>query len=384
LRALIISAVVALSTGGAWAGDTVRFFTDFDGPDEPALDPRQADARLFGFGVERFGPGDPTSFLAMSADKDLDRQEHEDPPADKICQSSVAIASSSEAELGPALDVPDITDRRVNCPQTVLAANGKPFFQRNEFRLTQTYVHPVSQGHWYGLRFRTDGAIATCGSIRQVLAQWKFRYQPECHFDDSPILSLRIDNGVLVAAVQTGHCRCTVAKSRGDPEWTVDDKTLHMLEAKAPRLRRFTPVCQCPDGVERPPEFTVETLEAGPAALLEGLNAGLPELPDPREDWVEVHAFIRAEPRKDNRPDSGRIELYANGKPVVRVSDGLGYPELLVETVRFKFGAYRDAVPAKTRFLYDRLCIDDDPERCGPPRTIDAILKESMVVPVLQ
>ena len=79
--------------------------------------------------------------------------------------------------------------------------------QRAEIRTHGGLRPNHSDEFWHGLSFRVSGDIATTGSLRTVLGQWK---APE---DQSPFLAQRFDNGVFHITIQDGPVRRTVASA---------------------------------------------------------------------------------------------------------------------------------------------------------------------------
>ena len=393
--------------------EPVTLIEEFNGPaiDHCVFGVQQADARYLAFGAETLGVRART-FLSNSADGDFDDASRQTPegscarrPAAEAARPIAAAEEKADAvdigRLGPSFVVPPAELDNVaaltpgglaNCPEKIEGTNPETgregtISQKNELRLAPEYVHDVAEGHWYSLDFRALGAVPTCGTMRFVVAQWKFTYDDDRPDPDvnanarSPVFALRFDNGVLHATVQSGRCTCLVASAVGDPDFRVppleEAPTLSLLSAKsrAPEPVTFTPRClsSMPGEEGRICEpaagFTAEYLRP------RGSERAEPLLPDPREDWVDIDVYVEATPAPDGWPDGGRIELYANGEPIVRLTNGLGYGDARPTTMKFKFGHYRDKILARTRLDYDRLCIAGGPALCGPSRTFDQRLE---------
>ncbi len=404
-------AIAALASGSVRAADPVRLVAEFDGPsvDTCVFGTQQADVRYLAFGHEAIG-GRTRTFLSNSIDGDY--SDGARLPLPDTCTQAKPMASALgllglEADrdiepLGPSFVLPPVSPDDgaalqpgglANCPSKIDGYNPETgrygvVSQKNELRLADEHVHKVVDGHWYGFTFRALGAIPTCGTMRSVLAQWKFKYADDRPDDDhaglnanarSPVFALRFDNGVLHATVQSGRCNCLVAKAVGDPDYeaapsaalafSLTDKKRAAFEAV-----RFEPRCRSSvpgeDGkaCTPAPGFKAEFLRK------EDGDAPAPVLPDPREGWVKIDVFIEGTPAPQGWPQGGRIELYANDEPIVRLTNGIGYGDAAPTKVKFKFGHYRDKILARTRLDFDRLCIAPETGVCGPRRTFSQYL----------
>ncbi len=354
---------------------TAAELTDhFDGPklDTVVWNPCQADVvNLIGFGETTVG-GSKKRFLINKID-----ETREDADCVSTGASGALLSGLSEKDvLGPSLVFPRtpayfsaglfFPPPPANEPdnQCVEAEtrNGKPIIQRNElrFRNKQIHSHPLGDAHWYGLAFKMEGTIPTCGSVRWILAQWKYN-DPQWprEFSQSPFLAQRFDNGVFHITVQNGRCRCMVAKAHGDPNNMIIAASVANFAASptdAAKLKPVSPaICVLSGGGPRdgtpcePNRFRMFALDA----------SRVPVLPDPRRDWVKMMYHVKGGGEGD-----GRIDIYANNQFVVRVDGVIGYPGGTPGRVKFKFGHYRDKIAGEARMLVDEFCVSATASKC--------------------
>ena len=64
-------------------------------------------------------------------------------------------------------------------------------------------------------------------------------------------------------------------------------------------------------------------------------------------------------------PD-GKVEIYANGRFVARVTGPIGYDNWSGQKVKFKIGMYRDFLPGTAHLHVDRFWFGRDPARYEP------------------
>ena len=73
------------------------------------------------------------------------------------------------------------------------------------------------------------------------------------------------------------------------------------------------------------------------------------KLPSPASGWIDFAIYTQPGP-----DGSGRIEIFANGKPVVTVTGHIGHADKgLGENQYFKFGPYRAAHTTEWTLYYD-------------------------------
>jgi len=296
----------------------------------------QADERLLRF--DRIAPLEGAHSLTIGVDAAR--------KGEVFCNGHAVAATMTGDEsddiegLGPSLIKP---------VQSRLAAMGifskgaTIVIQRNEVRLRKEYRHPIDEEYWYGLSFRLDGDIPTSGSTRWVIGQWK---QTD---GSSPILAQRFDNGVFHITVQDGHCRCRIAKARGDPN----------LEA-APLAANPLHCVWTPDTIMKNRGGDLKEGDACATGLI--LTHGeVFVLPDPKADWVHMIYAIRG-----GRDGNGKIEIYANGRFVARVTGPVGYDNWRGQKVKFKIGMYRDFMSGTAHLHVDRFWFGRDPAQYEP------------------
>ena len=256
----------------------------------------------------------------------------------------IATETENGSDLGPSL-VPR-AGGAVECPQ------GSDF-QRNEIRFQprKDLLHDLRDPHYYSITFRTEGDIPSCGSARWVIAQWK---EPD---GDSPFLAQRYDNGVLHVTVQNDDCRCVVAKAGGDP-----DRLLASLFGAGSfllpsDLREVAPL-KCVRS-DRPADAPEEACTPRGMTVLTRGGRTPPDLPDPRNGWVEMTYLVKAGSR-----GNGQVDVYAGNRFVVRVLGRIGYSAAKPGDVKFKLGHYRDRIPGQATLDVDRVCMSRTAATC--------------------
>ena len=243
-------------------------------------------------------------------------------------------------DLGPSLIEPGQSGLKT----LELLRDGAPtVIQRNELRLRNRYRHPIDEQYWYGLSFHVDGDIPSKGSTRWVIGQWKHTNGP------SPILAQRFDNGVFYISVQDGHCRCRIAKAGGDPNLKAAPSSTNPLLCKwAPDKKTKSQGGDLKEGDDCATDLTISRGEGF-------------VLPDPKADWVNMIYSIRG-----GRDGNGKIDIYANGRFVARVTGPIGYDNWRGQKVKFKIGMYRDFLPGTARLHLDRFWFGRDPALYEP------------------
>jgi len=216
----------------------------------------------------------------------------------------------------------------------------EPCNQRQELRIQRSLRHRVEEAHLYSFRFRLPKDIEDrTHSLRWVTAQWKQDSVDEAYrvtlgpdWGPSPFLAQRFDDGVLHVTVQDEHCRCLVAAapSKGNPAW--EDGAPARCASTEPGPN---------DGKVCTPSLRVEY---GPR----------PDLPTVRGMWVEMTYHVQA-----GRSGDARIEVFADGQFIVRVTGRIGYepgrdPNKPARTY-FKVGHYRDYQPHEHVMDIDRV-----------------------------
>ena len=171
-------------------------------------------------------------------------------------------------------------------------------------------VHlPAGQEVWYGFSMRI-GPIPADGN-RVVIGQW---HHAEV---GSPFVAQRFRDGIFHITVQDETCRAWIAwQSGGQPP---DDRGCRI------RVERFA------------------------------------DLPRADSGWIDMVYRIRAGPDGD-----GLVQVWANGRPIVRAAGAIGYRGMSVQF--FKFGPYRDPAPYPTTAYLDSFRRGDGFAQVDPAR----------------
>ncbi len=187
-----------------------------------------------------------------------------------------------------------------------------PNCQRNEIRIADQMRLPFGSDAWYGFSFRVESQDTPNDSVRWVMGQWKQQN------GRSPFLAQRYDNQVFHITVQDEGCRFTIASASGNP-----DGMAWMRE----------------DGPSRPMEANGESGDT-PCVSDVALEWGAdPILPDPGEAWVDMIYHVVG-----GRDGTGLIEVWANGRFIVRATGSIGYDDASEPDQYFKFGIYRNVL----------------------------------------
>ncbi|UVK35809.1 polysaccharide lyase (plasmid) [Mesorhizobium sp. AR10] len=215
--------------------------------------------------------------------------------------------------------------------QALAAGEENECYQRQEIKFQSPYARPSDKPYIYKFRFRMPATIFDeKNSIRWVTAQWKqepispdYKTQPgEEKWDPSPVVAQRFDDGVLHITVQDENCRCRIAsallpdgsKWPSEPGPATDCKSTRLSDAGA----------QCSADLQ---------LEYG----------NDPVLPSPKGNWVEMQYQVQM-----SRDKPATLEVFADGRFIVRVAGKIGYKPMpgKVSRTKFKMGQYRDYIPS--------------------------------------
>ncbi len=199
---------------------------------------------------------------------------------------------------------------------------------------------PYDQGVWYGFAVKFAEPIPT-DDHRYLIAQWKREIDAGADGDFSPFLALRVRNGKLFATVETNYLAPHTASAAsgnggcaggGTPVWLRPDS--NQMRALVATDARWAPE----DGA----------LYASCTDAIKVIDHGN-KLPDPASGWIDFSIYTRPGP-----DGSGRIELFANGKPIVTVTGRIGHADKgLGKNQYFKFGPYRAAHTTEWTLYYD-------------------------------
>lgn len=222
-----------------------------------------------------------------------------------------------------------------HCPPSKSGCSERAeIWERTELRV------PYDQGVWYGFAVKFADPVPD-DDHRYLIAQWKREIDAGAEGDFSPFLALRLRNGKLFATVETNY-----------------------IEPRAALVR--TADGRCPDGAVpvwlRPDSNQMRALVATQAGwtaedgqlydrctdAVRVEQHGNP-LPAPGSGWIDFGVYTRPGP-----DGSGRIELYANDKPVMTVTGHIGHADKgLGKNQYFKFGPYRAAREGAWTLYYD-------------------------------
>jgi hypothetical protein len=279
---------------------------------------------------------------------------------DDECGSPASASSPSpdqpqavEARDAPKLVVPRLIDQPKLVAVAATATNGDPYcdsaivdkaiaageegrcIQRQELRFQSRYIQPADVPFTYKLRFRMPDVIQdTKNSVRWVTAQWKEEPVSPAYSDPSPVLAQRFDDGVLHVTVQDGDCRCKVA-SAPMPDgsiWPARAGVAHDCISTRPG----------DDSMACTPDLTLD-------------YGADPVLPSARGAWVDMQYRVEM-----SRSKPAVIEVYANGRFIVRVTGKIGYEPApgKISQVKFKIGHYRDYLPSVDYMDIDRIEVE--------------------------
>ena len=199
---------------------------------------------------------------------------------------------------------------------------------------------PYDQGVWYGFAIRFADPIPQ-DDHRYLIAQWKREIEPGAEGDFSPFLALRLRYGKLFATVETNYVAPPEGLPRANAPACPDGATPVWFRPETNQMRAL---------VATDPSWTPEdgALYGGCTDAIKVVNHGN-DLPTPDSGWIDFAAYTLPGP-----DGSGRIELYANGKPIVTVTGHIGHAdEGLGENQYFKFGPYRAAHTTEWTLYYD-------------------------------
>ena len=215
-------------------------------------------------------------------------------------------------------------------------AGGGAVADRSELREANARQQPSGTPVWYrfGLRIPADFPDTP---NRFVAAQMK---APFADVDAaSPVLAIRVENRRLFATVEQSYD----AAANAPPIPVVDGRcptgtalASRHDSAEYPQIRVL--LATSPDGL--PPRRLSEYVVCTPVAQVETFGP----LPAVGDGWIELTLFIQT-------GRQGRIELYADGRPVAAVTGALGDANPR-ERQYFKIGPYRNkaAEPAALEF----------------------------------
>ena len=193
---------------------------------------------------------------------------------------------------------------------------------------------PYDQGVWYGFAVKFADPVPQ-DDHRYLIAQWKREIDPGADGDFSPFLALRLRNGKLFATVETNFIapeNGSGCAADGVPVWL------------RPETNQMRALVATEDGWTK--EDGELYADCTTAIKVESHGNALPA---PSSGWIDFAIYTKPGP-----DGSGRIELFANGKPIVTVSGHIGHADKgLGANQYFKFGPYRAAHTNEWTVYYD-------------------------------
>jgi hypothetical protein len=199
---------------------------------------------------------------------------------------------------------------------------------------------PYDRGVWYGFAVKFGDPVPT-DDHRYVIAQWKREILPGAEGDYSPFLALRLSKGHLFATVETSYVAPDPALAQSGREGCPAGATPVWFRPETGQMRAL---------VATDDSWTAADahLFSGASNALSVIDHGNP-LPRPSSGWIEFAIFTRPGP-----DGSGRVEIIANGKPVVTVTGPIGHADKgLGPRQYFKFGPYRAGHAGEWTLYYD-------------------------------
>lgn len=191
---------------------------------------------------------------------------------------------------------------------------------------------------WYGFAVKFGEPIPD-DDHRYLIAQWKREIQPGADGDFSPFLAFRLRNGKLFVTIESNYAPGVEGAKPVSPT-SCANGTAVWLRPETRQMRAL---------VAADSAFTMED-----AALYSSCTDKIRvsehnPLPKPDSGWIDF--AVLSKPGPDG---NGRIEIYANGKPIVTVDGMIGQSgDGLGDTQYFKFGPYRAGHPGEWTMFYD-------------------------------
>jgi hypothetical protein len=241
----------------------------------------------------------------------------------------------------------DYTETRV--PQKTLV-------QKNEIRLWKDSWPDAKTGYWVSFRFRLDGSIDRCGSMRWIGGQIKAGDGKK-----SPVIAQRFDNGVFHITIETPipgkddkSKRFIIAKSAdGNPDAGSG------LQSSNNGEDRFTCDLSNKEGIPKDCEYQGVNYE---------VFKPLPSVKDGQ--WVQMDYYIKLEEacKSTKNADCEReLEIWSQGEKITAVKGNFGATDAHEKKLKFKFGVYRDFQAGNAGIIIDQLTLRKDPTPCWSP-----------------
>lgn len=198
---------------------------------------------------------------------------------------------------------------------------------------------PYEDAVWYGFAVKFAEPVPT-DDHRYLIAQWKREIDPGAEGDFSPYLAFRLRNGKLFISVETNYRPGLADAKFAGPGNCAPNGTPVFLRPDTNQMRALvaaSPGWSPADGDEY-------------AACTDQIKVVThSDLPSPSSGWIDFAVLSKPGPTGD-----GRIEVFANGKPVVTVTGMIGHNDKgLGKNQYFKFGPYRDGRSDDWTLYYD-------------------------------
>ncbi len=205
----------------------------------------------------------------------------------------------------------------------------------------RTKLRPAyDEGVWYGFAVKFADPVPT-DDHRYLIAQWKREIDPGAEGDFSPFLAFRLRNGKLFVTVETNYRPGLDGAKVTGPGACAPKGTSVWLRPDTNQMRALVAA----DASWSPADGELYSSCTDQIEVTSHGNA----LPSPASGWIDF--AILSKPGPDG---SGRIELFANGKPVVTVRGMVGHADKgLGKNQYFKFGPYRDGHASNWTLYYD-------------------------------
>jgi hypothetical protein len=271
---------------------------------------------------------------------------------------SIDFETDGEPRLYPAPAAPNAMDAMDPCsgydPSRI---PNKKKLQKNELRLWMEDWPQAGDGYWFSFRFKIEGDIDRCGSMRWVGGQFKAHGK-----DDSPFVAQRFDNGVFHITIEGPRAsdgrsdRVMVAQAPGFP-----DLGSGLQPCKEGEICGETVTCDMSSGTPVP-------VDCGISGRVTSLGGMLPSIDGGR--WIQMDYYLRIAGACDvaHPEDCERmLEVWADGNPIVRVEGRFGVDEAHAGPLNFKVGVYRDRQAGTAGLVIDDFETRYDPHKTWSP-----------------
>jgi hypothetical protein len=187
---------------------------------------------------------------------------------------------------------------------------------------------PYTEGVWYGFAVKFGDPIPT-DDHRYLIAQWKREIDPGAEGDFSPFLALRVRNGKLFATVETNYVAPGEVKPEAGGGSCAAGSTPVWFRPETNQMRAL--VATDPTWNDGDNDLYHDCTTA--ISVIDHGN----KLPLPSSGWIVFAVYTKPGP-----DGTGRIDIFANGKPVVTIKGHIGHADNgLGKHQYFKFGPYR-------------------------------------------